>query len=490
MSKRVRNLLVIGLFILSMAIVLLVLILTQPKGEAEEDVASDTTVVLTNYGRDNIANMTITNENGSFTVRNGVQGFTIDEYAEFRLNSTTLAAAGRCVAELNAQALVEENAQDLGKYGLAEDSPKARCDVVLKDGREFSVFYGIDAPDGKTRYVRLADSNDVYTVLLNSSGYFYNREDDFISLAVTDELTNNNTAPVIDYMTVTRKDLDYDIKFEDDSKNYAEGEVSLASSQVMIAPIYAHLDISNSNAIMYGLWGLTASDVVKVHPTEEDFKEYGLDDPFCTVDLDAELVNYHLDIGNVSKYEPDENGEPTATPAEYYCYFNGIDIIYTFAASEVPWASFMPIDILTSLMTGNYIYALDYIDVEYFDDPALYHFDITGDIDEQTVAGTVDGSAFDPETFKILYQYILKCPIDDVYMDEVDENALVARIEIHRADGDGDLLEFYDIGSNRVGIKFNGTVSFSQPRNYLNVLKKNIEDFKNGAGADELQEIW
>ncbi len=490
MSKRVRNLLVIGLFILSMAIVLVVLILTQPKEEAETPEESSTAIVLTSYGRDNIANMTITNENGSFTVRNGVQGFTIDEYSEFRLNSTTLAAAGRCVAELSAQALVEENAQDLGKYGLAEDSPVARCDVVLKDGREFSVFYGIDAPDGKTRYVRLAESNDVYTVLLNSSGYFYYREDDFISLAVTDELTNNNTSPRLDYMTVTRKDLDYDIKFEDDSKNYAEGEVSLPSAQVMIAPIYAHLDITNSNAIMYGLWGLTATDVVKVRPTEEDFKEYGLDDPFCTVDLDAELVNYHLDIGNVAEYVLDENGDPTSTAAEYYCYFNGIDIIYTFAASEVPWATFMPIDILTPLMTGNYIFALDYVSVEYFDDPISYRFDIIGSIDEQTLEGTVDGQSFDPEVFKQLYQFMLKCPIDDVYMDEVDENALVARIEIHRADGDSDLLEFYDIGSNRVGIKFNGTVSFSQPRNYLNVLRKNIEDFKNGAGLDELQEIW
>lgn len=490
MSNRVKKLLVIGLFILSMAIVLVVLILTQPKEEAEDPIESVSTVTLLAYERDNIANMTITNENGSFTIRNGLQGFTIDEYSEFKQNSTTLAAAGKCVTSLTAQALVEENAKNLDKYGLSEDSPKARCDVVMKDGTEYSVFYGIDAPDNKTRYVRVGGSSDVYTVLLNSSGYFYNRQDDFLSLAVTDELNNNNTTPVIDYMTVTRKDLDYEIKFEDDSKNYAEGEVSLASSQVMISPVYAYLDITNSNSIMYGLWGLTATDVVKVHPTEEDFKTYGLDDPFCTVDLDAELLNYHLDIGNVSQYQLDENGNPTAAPAEYYCYFRGVDIIYTFASSEVPWAIFMPIDILTSMMTGNYIYALDYITVDYYEDPVSYRFDVVGNVDDQTLSGSVDGAAFDPEKFKAIYQFMLKCPIDDLYIGPLDDYKTIARIELHCADGDGDILEFYDLGSNRVGIKLNGTPSFSQPKNYLNVLRQNIEAFKNGASGEELQQVW
>ena len=165
---------------------------------------------------------------------------------------------------------------------------------------------------------------------------------DFLSLIVTEEITNNNTAPTIDWMTVTRKDLDYDIKFEDDSKNYASDEVSMASSQVMIEPVYAYLDITNSNAIMYGMWGLTAADVAAVHPTEEDFKQYGLDDPFCTVDIDAELQNYHLDIGNVAAYKHDETGSETSDPAQFYCYYRGIDLIYVFDASEVPWTSFMP----------------------------------------------------------------------------------------------------------------------------------------------------
>ena len=487
MSKRIRNLIVIGIFILSMAIVLLVLVLTQPKEEVEET-TEDQTIQLLNYNRDDALTATIKNEAGEYTIRNGVSGFVIDKFNGFRQNSTTMGAAVRCATELTAQALVEENAQDLEKYGLAEGSPKAACDIELKDGTKYSVYFGIDAPDGKTRYVRLADSRDVYTVLINSSGYFYNADKDFISLVVTDELTNNNTAPTLDRMVIKRKDLDYDIEFIDDSKNYSIDDISMASAQVMISPVYAYLDITNSNAIMYGLWGLTAYDVEKVHPTEEDFEKYGLSDPFCEVNLEAELQTYNIKIGNVAAYQLDENGEPTSIPATFYCYYQGIDIIYVFESGEVPWATFMPIDILSSMMTANYIYTLDYIDVNYLTgDKETFHFDLSPNMEEKYLTGTVNGEEFEEEDFKKLYQFMLKCPIDDLCFEDPSEDAKIAEMIFHRSDGNDDSLGFYDLGNNRVAVKLNGQTSFSQPIGYINVLKQNIELFMN---KEALLEVW
>ena len=498
MSKRLRNLLVIGLFIVSMAIVILVLMLTQPKEEPDDSTPTDSQAfALLGHERDDIAEMTITNDNGSFTVRNGAEGFIIDEISEFRQNSTTLGAAANCVAALTVQTLAEENAQDLEKYGLADGSPKASCEVKLRDGSSYTVYYGIDSPDANARYVRLSDSRDVYTVLLNSSNYFYNRKEDYVSLVITEELSNNNTTPTLDYMTVTRKDLDYEIKFEDDTKNYSADEISMASSQVMVEPVFAYLDITNSNDIMYGLWGLTAYDIVCLHPTEEDFKKYGLADPFCTVHLDAELQVYHLDIGDVAQYVLDDTGAETSEPALYYVYFEGIDIIYTVTKDEVPYVDFMPQDIISNMMTSNYIYSLDYIDIDYddaFSDPPRqihYLFEMVSSVDDREMTvGTLDGRPFDFETFKILYQFMLKCPNDDICLEDPPEDRKICEIVYHCYDGDQDTVEFYDTGANRVTVKLNGHTSFSQPKNYLNVLLQNVEAFKNGASADELQEIW
>ncbi len=498
MSKRVRNLLVIGLFILSMAIVLMVLILTQPKEAEESDgEAQSTATDLLSYNRDGIAKFTVKNENGGYEARNGVGGFVIDEISDFRQNSTTLDAAANCISKLTTQALVEENAQDLEKYGLSEDSPEASVDVELRDGGSYTVYYGIDSPDTNARYMRLADSRDVYTVLLNSSNYFFNRVEDFVSLVITDEIASNNTAPTLDHMVITRKDLDYDIEFVDDTKKYSSEEITMASSQVMIEPVYAYLDITNSNAIMYGLWGLTAYNVACVHPTEEDLREYGLDDPFCTVNLDAELQNYHLDIGNVAQYVLDDTGAETDEAALWYAMFRGIDAVYIVTADEVPYATFQPIGIISTMMTSNYIYSLDYIDINYNDEkasPAVtahYLFEMDSNVaDKEMTTGTLDGEPFDLETFKILYEFMLKCPIDDLCFEEPAEDSKICEIVFHCTDGDQDTLEFYDTGANRVTVKLNGHTSFSQPKGYLTVLLKNIEIFKTGAPADDLQEVW
>ena len=496
MTKRVKSLLVIGIFILSMAVVMLLLVLTQPKGDTEEDTSKTNTssgLSIVNYQRDDVSTVTIRNEYGEFTVKNTPSGFTIEEFAGFRQNSTIMSAMARCASSLSGRALVEENAAELGKYGLADGSPVAECEVTLYDGTNYTLYFGINAPDGETRYVRRADSKDVYTAVLNSTGYFYYDSSDYLSLVVTDELTNNNTAPTIDWMTVTRKDLDYDIRFEDDTKNYAIDEVSMPSSQVMIEPVYAHLDITNSNAVLYGIWGLTAADIACVHPTEEDLAKYGLDDPFCTVDYDCELQNYHMDIGNVASYELDDTGAETSVPATYYCIYRGIDIVYIFETSEIPWVSFMPIDILSSSMTGNYIYNIDHMDIEFYEpEQASYHFEISGNEEDAIVYCNLDGNDnYESDDFKALYLFILRCPIDDIYFIDPPDDALIARIEIICREGYGqDIIEFYDIGANRVAIKLNGRTSFSQPRGYLNVLKQNIDAFKGGAKKGELQEIW
>ncbi len=489
MSKSLKNLLVIGIFILSMALVLLVLVVTAPKEEDDTSEVVDTTIALVSYTRDQIDNFKVTNQSGEFTVKQGTKAFGIEELEGLKQNTTVLGAAGNCIATVKGIKLVEENAPDLAKYGLAEDDYVSKVDVTLKDGTKYTVYIGIATADGEHFYVRMGDSKDVYTALANSTRYFTYIKEDFVSTVILPELSQDNWAPTIDLLTIKRKDLTYDIIFEDDTKNYASDEISMASSQVMISPVYAYLDITNSNDVIYGLWGLSAVQAEVAFPTEADFEEYGIADPFCSVVLNAELQNYILKIGNVAAYATDEQGNDTTTPAAFYGYFEGIDCIFLFNASDLPWASFMPIDVLSTMMTSNYIYTLDYIDVEFEDEK--FYFDIDADVDETTLSGTLNNNAFDAETFKILYQFMLKCPIDSLCLEDPAEDAkLLARIDFRREDGGGDVLEFYDDTTNRVIIKLNGTTSFSQPKSYLDVLHENIKVFANGGSADDLQKVW
>lgn len=493
MSKNVKTLLYIGIFVLCMAVVLAVLVFTQPKDSDTDTADTDsTTISLVAYARDDLKTVIVDNAEGGFVIEQGIKGLSVPALDGLKTNSTIINATGNCIVKVTAQQLVEENAEDLSKYGLSEDSYEAKVDVELQSGDTYTVYYGKTTPDESCVYVRLGDSNTVYTALLNSSRYFYYNQNEYVSLVIMEELSNANTAPTIDYLTITRRDLDYDIIFEDDTKNYATDEVSMASSQVMISPVYAYLDITNSNDIVYGLWGLNAYQAVKAFPTDEDLAEYGLDDPFCTVKLEAELQVYELIIGDVAYYGYDEEGNSTSEPAAYYGYFNGIDCIYIFDVSEIPWTSFMPIDVLSSMMTSNYIYALDYIDIQlHNNEDVSYYFDLEGSVDDATLEGTLGPNAINIDDFKILYQFMLKCPIDALCLEDPAEDAkLLATIEFARSGGGGDTLEFYDAGNNRVIIKLNGTTSFSQPRSYLNVLEQNLAIFAAGGSGDDLQKVW
>ena len=152
----------------------------------------------------------------------------------------------------------------------------------------------------------------------------------------------------------------------------------------------------------------------------------------------------------------------------------------------------MPVDILSSMMTSNYIYALDFMDIQLHNGEELnYYFDISGDVDEGNLSATLNDSEVDVDSFKILYQFILKCPIDALCLEDPAEDAkLLAHIEFARSKGGGDTLDFYDDGSNRVVIKLNGVTSFSQPKSYLDVLTSNLKLFADGATGDDLQMIW
>ncbi len=493
MSKNVKTLVYIGIFVAFMALVMGVLLITGADPSEKEEEVIDTSVKLVEGSREDISEIFVENANGSFTVKQQTKGFAVTELGDLKQNTTVLNAVGNCIATITAAQQVEENASDLAKYGLAEDEYEAKVTVTKYGDETYTVYFGKSTPDGENVYVRMGDSDTVYTTKMTSSSYFYNDKSEYISLIIMEELSQANVAPTIDFLTITRKDLDYDIKFEDDTKNYSTDEISMASSQVMISPVYAYLDITNSNDIVYGLWGLTAQAAEKPFPTEEELEEYGILDPFATVKLEAELQVYDLKIGNPAGYYYDDDGNVSDEVSHYYAYFEGIDCIFVFAVEDLPWTTFMPIDILSSLMTSNYIYTLDYVDIKLDNQEKVdYYFDLDCDLENTTLAGSLNTTdPIRPEDFKILYQFMLKCPIDALCLEDPAPDAkLLATIDYRREDGTGDILEFYDDGNNRVTIKLNGTTSFSQPKSYLNVLEQNLKTYANGGSASELQEVW
>ena len=162
MSKNVKTLLYIGIFVACMALVLGILVLTdrEPAEDENNEVVTDVSY-LVEGSREQLESILIENKINTFTVGRNAKGLVIKELEGLDQNSTLLNAVGNCIASITTAQLVEENAADLAKYGLAEDDYEAKVTVTKYGNTQYVVYFGDTTPDGDTVYVRLADSKAV-----------------------------------------------------------------------------------------------------------------------------------------------------------------------------------------------------------------------------------------------------------------------------------------------------------------------------------------
>ena len=443
--------------------------------EAEEE-----KVPLITAETDDIVSVKVENESGGFTLERPSSGKTelnVVELTGLDQSMTMKQGVIKDLASLEAYKLVEENAEDLAKYEL--DKPNTVFTVSFKDGTARTFKVGSKAAKNRYRYVCEDGKSDVYMVLESSLTNMIERKEDFISLSLIGESTADTDTPY-GRLTMKRRDLDYEMAFED----IANEDDALISSQVMVEPIYAHLNIQLSSNITHGLWGLNASRCEKIFPDDSDKKEYGLDDPFCEVYYKNDTEEYRLKIGN-EIHATDSNGKDTDEIAAYYCYLEGregIDCIWQIAAADLPWATYTAGDVI-SLMTTNKIFDINEVKV-----------DVRGEVSDYTLDGSEEenevkwvkknGEDINISLFQDLYKYLLYFPTKDIYFDEIKGEPFLT-IDIVRKDGGGDKLEFYEESSRRVLVKLNGRPSYRLESRWTDTFIENMGRLDRGEEIKE-----
>ena len=228
------------------------------------------------------------------------------------------------------------------------------------------------------------------------------------------------------------------------------------------------------------MWGLTSQEAIVAHPTEEDFAEYGLDNPFAEVVMEVETGDsYTLKIGKPIYYL-DESGNETTSVAGYYAYIEGVskkDVIFSVAVENLPWATFKLEDAISTLMTTNYIYDVGTITIK--NNSTTYEFDLIGEGESAPSKVTVNGNSVDVGLFRSLYQYILTCPTNEIYWKESAEAPYLS-VEINTKKGDTDKLEFVKHTDRRTIVYLNGRPQFLIARTWTDLLLENITNLENG----------
>lgn len=425
------------------------------------------------------------NENGGFTLdkpASGKSSWTIEEISSVNQNRAMKDSLISDCGHLEASKIAEEDAHDLSKYGL--DKPRASFEISYTDGTKSKVLIGDAAPESKYTYIRTEDSSKVYMILTIHISDMLKTAKDFANLSLIAKPVNNEDWPDYGKETITRSDWDYQVVFENDPNENS----NMLSSQVISEPIFSYLNITGSSDVTHGMWGLTASGCEAVAPSDEQLKEYGLDSPRCVVNLKGEDYDYTLKIGGESYAEAAE-GENAALLG-YYCTLEGVkgcNAVYVIPAENLPWVTFKIEDVISNLITSNYLVDLASMSVTVDGKEDLFEMTTNGGSNDKDENGKpaditsvkAGGKDLDIYQYKSLYQFIMSCPTNEIWFEEPEGQPEVIIKQV-RKDGGEDVIEFYQDTSRRYIVKLNGKTSYRIQSTWIDSLKTNVENLKNG----------
>jgi hypothetical protein len=489
MNKTVKGIIGGGICLVVLAGGFAALKLTDKSDSTEDDdsLIAEESHVFYEHDSSEVNRVEVVNSEGGYNLYRTAEAtddesasYAIEGIEDYKANDTIMSTIPNNCSSMDALVLIDENPTDLSQYGL--DDPSTQVTVYFDDDTTETFYIGDDSPvEGS--YFKMADDDVVYTVDSTPLYVFTKNKNYFIS-RVCLETPDDDDYPIVENVTVQRADLDYDIVLEYDHRSDDEDYVGgTMATHIMTSPVYAYLNADNSEEITHGMFGLTGDSIVKLSPTEDELTVAGiLDNPTCVVTMQCDDGNtYTLTIGD--SYTSTSYGEDSAYTA-YFGYFEGVDILFAFDESSLPWLDLKPTDITSQLVFGTYIYDISDLTIETAD--TTLKFEGSGDSDDYTV--TLNGEDFDLNRYKSFYQALIKAPAEDLYIYEVSGDP-VATVTINlQTGGDPDVVEFYKLDDRKCVIVHNGVPSFSCRWSFIE--KALLPNIANINGEDDFVTNW
>lgn len=393
-------------------------------------------------------------------------GYTIEGYEDIPLDKGYVSTLVNNACELSAEQLIEENPADLSKYGL--ETPVSQVTMCYQDGTEFQFSVGDASPMDSSKTYCMTEGN-VYlirTSLMNSyqKGISY-----FLSKVVLEEPAEENY-PIVKSLRIQRENLDYDLYMEYDYANAENTSAGgTAATHILKEPVTAYLNVEKSSDVTNGMFGLTAEELVKIHPSENDLKDAGMNQPFCTVTMNCDDGNtYLLKFGKTYTTE-------SGTDA-YYAYLEGTDILYGIADTRAVWTTVQAGDITAANIFATNVWNIGTLDITAGANEL--HFIGKGE-DKQSYVVTKNGEPCDTERFRLFYKFLLYVYGEELYLDaEIPASKPDAEVHLTSQDGKEDYtVSFYKMSGLNAMIAVNGVPTYKVRSSCIDTLLHNVEIF-------------
>lgn len=515
MSKSVKSVVIAAAALLILGAAVLILMLTKPSEENPEDsgasiaesTAENENPYIIDRKADEVTKLSVTNETGSFTfirqkrvvsetdesgsvVSHDEYYWTSEELLGVPQNDALVNSFVSSFAALPQESLVEENAEDLEKYGLK--NPKSTAELNFEDGTVFKMFFGIRNPANESSVYFKGSDNTVRLVNYGAAQYALGDIKNYAKLTLT-EGYNSDGSNELSYMKISRPDLDspVELRYMSELAELSENEdnvISTFNTHKFISPVTAEIDVTKGKEVCYGVYSLVASSCEYLERSDENLKACGLDEPAATVEFKFGGKEHKLLIGNALREELASAADGTITTVKgYYAVLDDLKGIYLLSADSVPWLSCTVEDLISRRPLSPYIYSCDSVEVTLPE--GKYIFEIDGTAKSFKCGGkTVDDSGF-----KALYQTLIGSVGEEMYSSE-EQGALAAEVKFNYNDeyqsiygAESDTLSYYESDGRKCVVALNGTPIFKVRAVYTDRLVENVKALLSGG---EVKTDW
>ena len=412
--------------------------------------------------------------------------YTLDGYQDVVMRDTVIGTLANNANGLTTESVVEENCQNLEKFGLAE--PAVTVDVTYETGTECIMYIGNQTPGGDATYVMTNADNTVYTVRNSALANYSLTINDFVEKTVLAKPADEDM-PIVNKLTIQREDIDYDIVIEYDEKSNDEGYTGgTSASHIMTSPTEAYISVERSTDITTGMFGLSAEDVFSVFCKESDIAEAGLKDPFCKVKMECNDANSY-DLLLSEPFSDTQYGK--------CCYgmLEGGNVIFIISADKAKWVSVLPVDIASKIFIGDYVWNVTDLAVNTGD--SSQSFVITQKEEsknKETVTAedfdvTLNGKEYDSERYRQFYSFLIGADAEEFALGEaIPDGEPMAAIEYsEKYEGRTRKIEFYEYSAMKALVVIDGESKFFISKSYVETLITNVGLFDS---EDDFIKTW
>ena len=429
MSKQVRTLIIAGVAVLVLVGLLLGLLFLLPGDSEEEESSSSSSTTITILDKSADENGESISEPVSKAVfRQGDASYTVspDEDGQMRVegfddlpvNTSALTAMSNNLAKMTATKKVADSSENEADFGL--DEPQATAEITYADGTVVTAELGDETPMKDGHYFRLSTSEAIYIVDSGLSSRMLDKAEAYIGTSLIaaptareDDDSGQAAVYGMNLSGTVRADKPFSFRVfeEGDPENLKTFGYVITSPNLY--GVNQNEDVQN---LFAGATSLSAMEAEKAHPTADDLKEYGLDDPYSVCELTLAIQSNSTDEEDSSAVVYYNKTKHTIRLGKknddgyYYALVDDYNAVFLVSATSVPWAEAQYTDMMSKFLFMNNI--VDVSSISVMADGKETTFELTHFPDEtdndKKLTVTVDGKAYSTSDFRSLYQVFMQ----------------------------------------------------------------------------------